>query len=94
MEVPTTTTLRDIYPEDALPGETERWRTLLSTFKDHYGKEAEFVARSPGRVNIIGEVHMQVASKSWVIIDPLCSTLITPSMKYFRWRSLPTSSWQ
>jgi galactokinase len=57
MEVPTATSLRDIYPEDALPVETKRWESLLAKFKDLYGKQADFVARSPGRVNIIGEVR-------------------------------------
>jgi galactokinase len=57
MEVPTATSLRDIYPEDALPVETKRWESLLAKFKDLYGKQAEFVSRSPGRVNIIGEVN-------------------------------------
>ena len=49
--------LADIYPEDALPVETKRWESLLAKFKDLYGKQADFVARSPGRVNIIGEVR-------------------------------------
>ena len=57
MEVPTATSLRDIYPEDALPVETKRWESLLAKFKELYGKQADFVARSPGRVNIIGEVN-------------------------------------
>lgn len=57
MEVPTASSLRDIYPEDALPAETKRWDSLLAKFKELYGKQADFVARSPGRVNIIGEVH-------------------------------------
>ncbi|KAF2111812.1 galactokinase [Lophiotrema nucula] len=55
MEVPTATSLRDIYPEDALPVETKRWERLLAKFKETYGRSADFVARSPGRVNIIGE---------------------------------------
>ncbi|KAH7552760.1 galactokinase [Bipolaris maydis] len=55
MEVPTASSLRDIYPEDAFPVETKRWDSLLARFKDLYGKQADFVARSPGRVNIIGE---------------------------------------
>ncbi|KAF2871825.1 galactokinase [Massariosphaeria phaeospora] len=55
MAVPTATSLRDIYPEDAVPAETTRWQNLLAKFKDTYGKSADFVARSPGRVNIIGE---------------------------------------
>ncbi|EAT84242.2 hypothetical protein SNOG_07966 [Parastagonospora nodorum SN15] len=53
MEVPTATSLSDIYPEDALPVETKRWESLLAKFKELYGKQADFVARSPGRVNII-----------------------------------------
>ena len=57
MEVPTATSLRDIYPDDALPVETKRWESLLAKFEDLYGKQADFVARSPGRVNIIGEVN-------------------------------------
>jgi len=60
MEVPTATSLRDIYPEDAIPAETKRWETLLAKFKETYGKQADFVARSPGRVNIIGEVGLRV----------------------------------
>lgn len=56
MEVPTATSLHDIYPEDAVPVEKARWESLLATFSEKYGKQAEFVSRSPGRVNIIGEV--------------------------------------
>lgn len=57
MEVPTVTSLRDIYPEDVVSTQAQRWEKLLSQFKELYGKQAEFVARSPGRVNIIGEVR-------------------------------------
>jgi galactokinase len=56
MEVPTATSLRDIYPASALPDQTKRWEQLLSKFKAEYGQQADFVSRSPGRVNIIGEV--------------------------------------
>jgi galactokinase len=56
MEVPTATSLHDIYPEDAVPVQAKRWERLLAKFKEAYGKPADFVARSPGRVNIIGEV--------------------------------------
>ncbi|KAK8192649.1 galactokinase [Zalaria obscura] len=53
--VPVTSSLSDIYPSDALPVQQQRWTNLLSSFKSHYGKPAEYVSRSPGRVNIIGE---------------------------------------
>jgi len=56
MDVPTKTSLADIYPEDAQQAQTTRWNSLLKTFRDTYGKSADFVSRSPGRVNIIGEV--------------------------------------
>lgn len=62
MEVPTATSLRDIYPEDAVPVEQKRWESLLATFKERYGKQADFVSRSPGRVNIIGEVGTSFGS--------------------------------
>ena len=56
MEVPTTKDISEIYPGDYLEKQRKRWNSLLSTFKDTYGKSADFVSRSPGRVNIIGEV--------------------------------------
>jgi galactokinase len=64
MEVPTATSLSDIYPEDAVPVETKRWESLLAKFKDVYGKQADFVARSPGRVNIIGEVSLSTRQEA------------------------------
>lgn len=53
--VPVATSLDDIYTPDALPTQTKRWDHLLSVFQSTYGHPAAFVARSPGRVNIIGE---------------------------------------
>lgn len=53
--VPTASSLADVYTEDALPVQTKRWNALLDQFKVQYGHPATFVARSPGRVNIIGE---------------------------------------
>lgn len=56
MEVPTVSEFKDIYPQDAIPVQTKRWNNLLSKFEQDFGRKAEFVSRSPGRVNIIGEV--------------------------------------
>ncbi|KAK4130656.1 Galactokinase, partial [Trichocladium antarcticum] len=53
--VPNARALSDIYTSDALPAQASRWNALLSKFESQYGQPAEFVARSPGRVNIIGE---------------------------------------
>ncbi|KAI1810045.1 galactokinase [Poronia punctata] len=53
--VPTVTALQDIYTEQAIGEQTTRWNALLEKFQARYGSPAQFVARSPGRVNIIGE---------------------------------------
>lgn len=57
-EVPTATTLKDIYPDDAVEAQAVRWERLLAAFKNEYGQPADFVSRSPGRVNLIGEVSI------------------------------------
>lgn len=54
--VPTVSSLTDIYSSEVLPTQKQRWEHLLSKFEELYGRPAEFVSRSPGRVNIIGEV--------------------------------------
>jgi galactokinase len=53
--VPVAKSLKDIYTDDALENQTSRWEKLLKQFESNYGHGAEFVSRSPGRVNIIGE---------------------------------------
>ncbi|MCJ1360991.1 galactokinase [Acarospora aff. strigata] len=53
--VPSVLSIDVIYPQDAVSTQTERWTRLLNNFQERYQHPAEFVARSPGRVNIIGE---------------------------------------
>ena len=53
--VPVTSNLEDIYPAEALETQRTRWNALLSAFKTQYGRSADFVSRSPGRVNLLGE---------------------------------------
>jgi galactokinase len=53
--VPVATSLKNIYTDDALAEQTGRWDRLLKEFKTNYGHNPQFVSRSPGRVNIIGE---------------------------------------
>ncbi|KAL2267827.1 hypothetical protein VTJ83DRAFT_5104 [Remersonia thermophila] len=53
--VPVVRSLEAIYAADALASQTSRWNKLLAQFQETYGRAAEFVSRSPGRVNIIGE---------------------------------------
>jgi len=54
--VPSVSDFSDIYPAEALDAQSKRWNNLLSTFESQYNTKADFVSRSPGRVNIIGEV--------------------------------------
>jgi len=53
--VPVAKSLKDIYTEDAISTQTGRWEKLLKQFNSNYGHSPQFVSRSPGRVNIIGE---------------------------------------
>ncbi|KAI0596406.1 ribosomal protein S5 domain 2-type protein [Biscogniauxia sp. FL1348] len=53
--VPTVSALQNIYTQQALADQTARWNDLLERFQTLYGRPAQFVSRSPGRVNIIGE---------------------------------------
>jgi len=53
--VPVVHRLGDMYYDDEFKKQAHRWIELLDKHKELYGAEAEFVARSPGRVNIIGE---------------------------------------
>ncbi|EGX95983.1 galactokinase [Cordyceps militaris CM01] len=54
--VPLVASLADIYPPDALAQQAARWDRLRARFQSAYaGASPTFVARSPGRVNIIGE---------------------------------------
>jgi len=54
--VPVVPDYLDIYPTDAQPVQKRRWEHLLAKFEELYERPAQFVSRSPGRVNLIGEV--------------------------------------
>lgn len=54
--VPVANTIESLYAPEALKIQQQRWARLVDVFKEAYGnKSPSFVARSPGRVNIIGE---------------------------------------
>lgn len=80
--VPVAKSLKDVYTEDALPTQTKRWSSLLSQFKSSYGQSPDFVSRSPGRVNIIGE-HIDYSLYSVlpmaITADVLLATSSSPS---------------
>jgi len=62
-DVPTATSLRDVYTDDAIAVQEKRWESLLAKFKEQFSSAADFVSRSPGRVNVIGEVRLAASRK-------------------------------
>lgn len=78
--VPFAKSLDQIYPENALPSQGKRWNNLLNQFQSTYGQPAEFVARSPGRVNIIGE-HIDYSLYSVLPMAITADCLIAVSTK-------------
>jgi len=58
--VPQLDSIEEVYTgasgsQSIAPEHKIRWNTLISAFSNTYGGKPDFVARSPGRVNIIGE---------------------------------------
>lgn len=53
--VPVVKDIEHVYYPDDLPREKKRFTQLLDRFSKVYNNKVDFVARSPGRVNIIGE---------------------------------------
>ncbi|OMJ29507.1 Galactokinase [Smittium culicis] len=49
-----TSSISEIYSDD-LTSHSERFSNLKKRFEEIYGESPEFIARSPGRVNVIGE---------------------------------------
>ena len=53
--VPVVQSLEDVYPSEAIATQRKRWDQLRQKFSESYGTSPDFISRSPGRVNIIGE---------------------------------------
>ncbi|CEI97872.1 hypothetical protein G6F70_005104 [Rhizopus microsporus] len=53
--VPSFDSLDKIYDPSAVPKQSKRYQHLIDEFERVHGRKAEFVVRSPGRVNLIGE---------------------------------------
>ena len=78
--VPSTTNLADIYSDPLTPSEVSsehkgRISTLVKSFTSKYGSKPDFVARSPGRVNIIGE-HIDYSLYNVLPMAVLVDTLV------------------
>lgn len=53
--VPVIEDIDDLYSKDDVPTQKQRFEHLKERFTELYGKKPQFIARSPGRVNLIGE---------------------------------------
>lgn len=53
--IPMVGELADIYAQQRLLKEGSRWDHLRSQFKNRFGHEPDYIARAPGRVNLMGE---------------------------------------
>ena len=58
----------EVYPEGARGIQIQRWKHLETRFLEHYGRKADFISRSPGRVNIIGEVSGQAIDRPLTLV--------------------------
>ncbi|KAL8718914.1 MAG: hypothetical protein Q9225_004017 [Loekoesia sp. 1 TL-2023] len=80
--IPVTGSIDTLYPDANIPSQKKRWQNLLQQFEDKYGKKPAFVARSPGRVNLIGEhidyslyevLPMAIAADVLIAVSPSSS---------------------
>lgn len=85
--VPQTDSIVDVYSADpSAPSissqDQSRWNALISQFTKHYGHRPDFVSRSPGRVNIIGEhidYNLYDVLPTAVSVDVLIAVKAIPS---------------
>ncbi|KAI9608752.1 hypothetical protein H4Q26_004939 [Puccinia striiformis f. sp. tritici PST-130] len=54
-EVLLPSSLDQVYTQASVKNQSRRWSHLVETFKDSFSLSPQFIARAPGRVNIIGE---------------------------------------
>lgn len=86
--VPQTESIAEVYATDdasaksVAPEHQTRWNGLVSQFTKQYGHRPDFVSRSPGRVNIIGE-HIDYSLydvlPTAVSVDVIIAVKVVPS---------------
>jgi galactokinase len=86
--VPQTENIADVYATDdasslaVAPEIKARWQNLVKQFVQTYGKKPDFVARSPGRVNIIGEhidYNLYDVLPTAVSVDVIIAVKVVPT---------------
>jgi galactokinase len=83
--VPKFGSLAEVYPDPSAPNGVSsdsqtRWNSLLSLFSKIYGHPPDFIARSPGRVNIIGE-HIDYSLYDVLPMAVMADALIAVKVK-------------
>ena len=81
-QIPIRTSLSELYPTDTLSTSKKRWENLVSRFRSEFGHKPTFVARSPGRVNIIGEhidYSLYDALPAGVVADVIIAVASSPT---------------
>ena len=64
--IPLVTKLEDVYSSrEAQLKQGQRWDALTKRFQESFGDKPQFIARAPGRVNVIGE-HLPARRKQAV----------------------------
>ncbi|KAF3404971.1 Galactokinase [Talaromyces pinophilus] len=86
--VPQTENIADVYATDDVSAQSvapeikARWHNLVKQFTETYGKKPDFVARSPGRVNIIGEhidYNLYDVLPTAVSVDVIIAVKVVPT---------------
>jgi galactokinase len=86
--VPQTENIADVYATDDIsakavaPEIKARWQNLVSQFVQVYGEKPDFIARSPGRVNIIGEhidYNLYDVLPTAVSVDVIIAVKVVPT---------------
>ncbi|KAJ3210261.1 galactokinase [Entophlyctis luteolus] len=65
--VPTASALSAVYSDHSLPAASERYLALVEAFRKRFEVAPDFVARSPGRVNIIVSATPNTSSEPSVV---------------------------
>ncbi|EED19549.1 galactokinase [Talaromyces stipitatus ATCC 10500] len=88
LQVPQTENIADVYATDDVSAQSvapeikARWQHLIKQFTEIYSKKPDFVARSPGRVNIIGEhidYNLYDVLPTAVSVDVIIAVKVVPT---------------
>ena len=80
--IPVLSAPSDVYAADVVSAENARWDEVQRVFGALYGAPVQFVARAPGRVNLIGECVVADLARRLCRIQ-VCARLTVCSLPRF-----------